>query len=179
MLNKGMHMTRFISGNKTPAAALWSRRSLLVAASAAAGSMGMPTSLLAKTLALKINYFGDYTPFTFTQADGTMTGIFVDALTEVLGRRGGVVLTHRGLPWARAQQEVKEGQADAFCTLASDLRKEYANFSREPLYKIGPVICFAKSNPKADEIRQVTTKEGLEAFSVGTYIGDSRIEGLF
>jgi len=172
-------MVRFVSGTSQPTSTALSRRSLLLAATAAAGSLGMPASLFAKTLALRVNYFGDYTPYSYLKADSSMTGIFIDALNDVLGRRGAVALTHRGLPWARAQQEVKEGEADAFCTLASDARKEYANFSQEALYSIGPVLCFAKNNPQADKIRKVTTLEGLGAFSVGTYIGDSRVGTAF
>ncbi len=156
-----------------------SRRSLLLLAAATTVSFGFSRIAKAQSLSLKVNYYNDYAPFSFFRKDGTATGIMIDALDEVLGRRCGVGLTHRGLPWEHAQREVREGKADAFCTLVTDVRREYANFSREELVNPERVVVFAKNNPKAEAIRKIKTQDDLKNFGIGTYAGDSRLETLF
>ena len=155
-----------------------SRRSMLQLASAAAISLGFSGVTRAKGLALNVTYYDDFAPYSFIALDNNVTGIFIDALNEV-GHRIGVSMSHHGMPWARAQQQIKEGQADAFCTLPSVARKEYADFSNESLLRTDNVIVFSKSNPKASEIKKITTAEDLRRFTIGTYLGDSRVDTLF
>ena len=156
-----------------------SRRSTLLLASAATLSLGMPSLLRGKMFSLKVNYYNDFAPLSFVTPEGNVTGIFKDCLEEILHRRSGIALTHEGLPWVRAQQAVKEGKADAFCTLPSEARREYADFTSPPVFKVGVVIVFAKNSPKIDLIKKITKQDDLKQFSVGTYVGDSRINTLF
>ncbi len=155
-----------------------SRRSMLLLAAAGAFASALPKSSLAKALSLSVTYYDDFAPDSYMR-DGKVTGVLVDSLNEVFGRRLGVALTHHGLPWTRAQQDVKEGRADAFCTIPTDARKEYVNFSREQLLKSDRVIVFAKNNPKAGAIRKIKKPEDLKPFMIGTYLGDSKKNDLF
>jgi polar amino acid transport system substrate-binding protein len=155
------------------------RRSVLLLGAATLLAFAMPRLARSKATSLTVNYYNDFPPYSYVGADGKMTGYFIDALEEILNRRNGIALKHNGLPWARAQQEVKEGQADAFVTFVSDARREYVNFSSEVVLERGNGIVFAKNNPKADRIRKIASQEDLKQFSVGTYYGDSRIDTLF
>jgi polar amino acid transport system substrate-binding protein len=163
---------------KLPAIAA-SRRSALLLGAATLLSFGLPRITRAKVASLIVNYYNDFPPFSYVDSQGKMTGFFVDCLEEVLNRRCGIALTHRGLPWARAQQEVKDSQADAFLTFISDARREYVHFSSEVVLERSNGIVFAKNNPNADRIRKIATPEDLKQFSVGTYYGDSRLDTLF
>lgn len=156
-----------------------SRRALLVFLSVSVVMPGMLTVARSASTTLKANYFDDFAPFSFLRDDGTVAGILVDALDEVLTHRCGIALVHRAVPWARAQMEVREGSADVFCTLATDERRTYATFSQEALLSANRVVVYAKNNPRADAIRQIKTAEDMQPFFATTYIGDSQIDTLF
>lgn len=156
-----------------------SRRAVLGLAAAAAVSIGFARRGSAAVPSLHISYFDDFAPFSFQREDGSLTGILVDALDEILGRRCGIALTTSAAPWPQAQQAVKDGNADAFCTLKSDLRLTYADFSTQVLVSPEVMVVFAKNNPRAEAIRAITAPAELNAFSVTTYKGDSRIDTLF
>jgi polar amino acid transport system substrate-binding protein len=155
------------------------RRSVLRLASAAALSLGLPRLSSAEGPTLRMVYYDDFAPYSFLAPDGSATGVFIDALNEVLTRRASIPLVHTAMPWARAQQEVKEGRADAFCTLITAVRREYVNFCREPLYRAENVIVFSKTNPRVAEIKKIAKRDDLKSFTIGTYLGDSRVDTLF
>ena len=166
--------------SKLCTSSLYSRRSLLRLFSAGALTLTASTVVKAKSLSLRIDYYDDFAPYSLTGEGGAVIGIFIDALNEVLGNRCHIELTHSAMPWARAQQEVKEGRADAFCTLVTDVRKEYVEFSRETLLKPDHrVVVFARNNPKAANIRKIASRDDLKNFLIGTYLGDSRVDTLF
>ncbi len=151
---------------------------MLLLASAGIVSGTLSRIARADSLALKINYYDTFVPYSFLH-ESQVRGVFVDIVNEVLGRRGGLSLTHQAMPWARAQQEVKDNLADAFCTLESDARREYVDFSREPFLKMDNSVVFAKNHPQAERIKKIKTSDDLKQFLIGTYLGDSRIETLF
>jgi polar amino acid transport system substrate-binding protein len=156
-----------------------SRRSILLLGAATVVSLGLPSRTRARGWALTITYYDDFAPYSFLKADRTATGIYVDCMNEVLGRRAGMTLKHLAMPWARAQQEVKDANADGFCTSPSDARRAYVNFSREVMLQQNRVVVFAKDNPKADRIRKISKEDDIKQFSIGTYYGDARINTLF
>ncbi len=160
-------------------ATVLTRRSVLSLLSAAALSLGLPQNARAKTSALKINWYDEFAPLSFVQADGKIKGILVDSLTEILVRRMGINVAHSAMAWGKAQEEVKQGKSDVLCTLITDARREYLNFGTEPLYKSDRVIVFSKNNPKVDQIRKIVTADDLKKFTVGTYAADSKVKTLF
>src|ERR1700733_10089626 len=99
---------------------LMDRRKFL-AATVAVGTGA--TCIARATEALHIAYTGTYPPVCFLDG-GTMKGVLIDVFNELLGKRLGLSLTHEGLPWARAQDKVRDGEADAFCTDRTDQRAE-------------------------------------------------------
>lgn len=156
-----------------------SRREVLLSMSGMAMSLSFPSLLGASPRVLRVTYYEDFAPYSFAAADGRATGIYVDCLDALLGRGQGMTLVHAAMPWARAQQEVKEGRADAFVTSPTDARREYVDFNEEMILQQDRVVVFAKDNPRADAIRAVTTQDDLKQFVIGTYYGDARINTLF
>jgi polar amino acid transport system substrate-binding protein len=169
--NDGAHVT--------PRSLRLSRRALLRVASATVLAFALPSVPRAKLPSLRVVYYDDYAPYSFISSTGHVTGIYADCVREILGRRCGIWLTHDAMPWARAQQEAKDGRADVYVTSPTEARREYMHFSQEAIMQLNRVIVFAKDNPKAEKIKKITSVEDLKEFSVATYYGDSRLNTLF
>lgn len=152
-----------------------SRRSVL--ASLIAAGLGLP-EMAAADATLRIAYTSTYPPICFLDG-GTMKGVLVDVFNELLGQRLGVSITHQGLPWARAQDMVRDGGADAFCTDRTEPRAEYANFGNETVVSIDYAVFYAKSNPKAADIQHIAALDDLKAFVQGDYLGNGFAETHF
>jgi polar amino acid transport system substrate-binding protein len=106
------------------------RRTLL---NAGAASLGLGVAGIGHAAAeLRIAYFNDFAPVSYLE-NGVMKGVLVDTFDDVLGKRLALPVHHDGLPWVRAQDQVKDGGEDAFCTTRTDARAEYANFGTEPV----------------------------------------------
>ncbi len=155
------------------------RRSLLLAVGAAALPLVAPwRAAVAAPGGLRINVFDQFAPVSFVEG-GAVTGILPDLLTEVLGKRLGLPPSFQGLPWVRAQDGVKSGDGDAFCTNPTDKRREYAAFGQEAVLTTKNAVFYAKNNPRADEIRKIAKLEDLAAFSQGDYSGNGFAETTF
>ncbi|MGA3000370.1 MAG: transporter substrate-binding domain-containing protein [Acetobacteraceae bacterium] len=139
--------------------------------------VGMP-DISAATETLRIAYTSTYPPICFLDG-GTMKGVLVDVFDELLGKRLGMTLSHQGLPWARAQDTVRDGGADAFCTDRTDQRAEYANFGDETVIAINYAVFYAKTNPKAADIQKIAALDDLKSFSQGDYLGNGFAETHF
>jgi polar amino acid transport system substrate-binding protein len=151
------------------------RRSFL-AATAALG-FGAP-DLAGAAETLRIAYTNTYPPVSFADA-GAIKGVLVDVFGELLGKRLGLSVSHEGLPWARAQDQVRDGGADAFCTDRTEKRSEYANFGDETVIAINYAVFYAKNNPKAADIQKIATLDDLRPFSQGDYLGNGFAETNF
>jgi len=125
---------------------------------------------------LIVVYFEDYAPFSWKDENGEMQGMLVEYMQELLVRRMGLDVEHRGFPWARAQEMVKQGEADVFVSVPTEARREYTFVSEEPVY-INHVAVFAKKdNPRIEELRKITNLEDLHSFTTSTYTGNSWAE---
>ncbi len=56
-----------------------------------------------------MNYFGDWKPYSWVEK-GKMQGILIDIAEKALVKRMGLKASHKGYPWARAQELVKSGE---------------------------------------------------------------------
>jgi polar amino acid transport system substrate-binding protein len=149
------------------------RRTLL---GAGASSLGL--ALVGRADAadsLHIVYANSFPPVSYLEG-GAMKGVLVDVLDEVLARRMGLTLRHDGLPWARAQDLVKDDGADAYCTNKTEARAAYCNFGAEPVISMNYVVFYARANPKAEAIRRIMTLDDLSGFSQGDYLGNGFAE---
>lgn len=121
---------------------------------------------------MKIVYFESFPPYSWKNEKGEMEGIFIDIANAVLGKEMGITLIHEGYPWARAQNLVKNGEADAFITVPTAIRKEYTISSAEP-FLLSPITIFInKYNPKYEDIKKVKSVKDLKTFDILDYLGN-------
>ncbi len=95
---------------------------------------------------LKVGYSPDWAPYSIT-TDHTTAGILPDLLNELITERLGVPLEHVGLPWKRAQAQVKAGALDALITYPSDARLEYTERSESVVYNLISAAFVRKASP--------------------------------
>ncbi|HYC02207.1 MAG TPA: transporter substrate-binding domain-containing protein [Azospirillaceae bacterium] len=121
--------------------------------------------------ALRMVYFRDYPPYSWTDGQGRLRGWLVDIFEEAVARRLGVPVEHSGHPWARAQAMVRAGDADAFCTVPTDERRGYTIIGRS-VAVAAPVLIFAcATSRRLGELRAVRTIDQLKGFRLSSYIG--------
>ena len=130
-----------------------------------------PASALGAETVVRFGHYNGYPPMT--HGDGTdVQGILVESLKEIFSRVDGYSAEFYGFPWARAQKLVAAGRLDAFCTVPTPARQEYALFGDEPVWDPLPVAFFDSENPNADRIRQIREKEDLASIRLIDFIGD-------
>jgi polar amino acid transport system substrate-binding protein len=120
---------------------------------------------------MHISYFDYFAPFSFLNDKQEMQGVFVDVLIEALQNRMQIPLTHQGFPWARAQQMVREGYADAFCTVPTNERREYTEVSAEPLVTATFTMFTRRNGPNVAKLNDVKSLAELSPFLIGHYLG--------
>lgn len=128
--------------------------------------------------ALRIVYGVPSPPMSFTEAAG-LRGVLVDAFKEILATRLGWEVSHQGLPWRRAQDLVRDGDADAYCTSPTPERAEYMNFGSEPVLTMNWLIFYATANSRPEEIRQIKSLDEMRKFSQGDILGNGFAETHF
>ena len=94
-------------------------------------------------------------------------------------KRLGLGIEHEGFPWARAQQRVKDGQADGFVTVPTEERQAYTVPTQEWVTQ-GRLTMFVR----ADEAHRVQLSKikdiaELKGFNIGTYLGNSWVKSKF
>jgi polar amino acid transport system substrate-binding protein len=118
---------------------------------------------------LRVVYNEAYPPFSSVGPSG-LGGIEVDLAAEV-GKRLGVPVTSTGLPWARAQLQVRSGEADAFITVATPERLTYALMSTEPVLTVRMAAATAKANPRLPELMKLKALEETFGYSQVNLLG--------
>jgi polar amino acid transport system substrate-binding protein len=122
--------------------------------------------------AMKLVYFNDFPPFSWEDGNGRIQGILVDVLSEAIEKRMGIPVSHSGHPWVEAQEMVKNGGADAFSTVPTPERREYAEVSKEPLITAANRMFVFMGNPKIEAIRRVRQVSDLKPFELMDYLGN-------
>ncbi len=72
--------------------------------------------------------YAEYPPYSYF--DGEAKGIEIEVLNRVLNQQMGIELHHEILPWKRAQSSVEKGLFDAFVSVPTPTRAEYALYSK-------------------------------------------------
>ena len=154
------------------------RRRLSLSLLLAATYGSMPGRSIAVESAFRIAYHEDFAPFS-QRRDGRMTGIFVNIMDELLVKRLRLAVEHEGFPWARAQQRVKEGLADAFVTVATEERRAYTVPTQEWITQ-GRLSMFVRADePQRSHLAQIRSIAELKGFNIGTYLGNSWVKTKF
>lgn len=129
---------------------------------------------------LRLVYFDSFAPFSQRQDDGRMGGIFIDIMNELLGRRLGLRLQHEGYPWARAQQMVRQGEADGFVTVPTPERLAYTVASQEWVTQ-GRFTMFVRRSDLTlrERLNQAQGVESLHGLRLGSYLGNGWVKSRF
>jgi polar amino acid transport system substrate-binding protein len=121
--------------------------------------------------AMRLVYSDGFAPYSWRD-NNQMKGILVDVMTEALGRRMKVRLTHQGFPWKRAQALVKNNRADAFVTVPTPTRATFTAISKEAVVAATYQIYVKAGNPRIPKLLKVKNAKDLKPFSLGNYLGN-------
>jgi len=90
-------------------------------------------------------------------------GIYADILDEILLRRLGIAWKGEFFPWARAQMQVKNGQADLLITIPTDERRQYSVASNQPVLEQYLHVYTYRGHPRIAAIRGIKSVEDIKA----------------
>lgn len=96
--------------------------------------------------------------------EGKIVGLQINLIEEIFVKRMGVKVSYRLRPWARANSEVKNGEADALMT-NGPLRKEWADHGEEVWFNLTQSIYTWKGNPLIPEFKKTQTLEELKPYN--------------
>lgn len=119
-----------------------------------------------------ITYYSDYRPMSWMDQNGEMHGAFIEILDEALSKRMGIPIEHKGYPWVRAQEMVRQGEADAFCSTPTEERAEYAEMNTEIIFENKISLFTSKTSPHLEEIKQIDSLQDLSSFTLSNYSGN-------
>ncbi len=107
----------------------------------------------------------DYAPFYFRDADGNLTGIFVD-IWSLWARKTNVAVEFKSMTFAEVLQAVQDGEADIVAGFFySTQRAQIFDFS-QPFYEIHTHTFFHKSIQGIEQLKDLT------GFKIGVVKGD-------
>ncbi len=129
----------------------------------------LPISASSKERILFV-YYNDYPPFGWEE-NNKMQGIYIDIVNEVFTHRLKIPAEHRGYPWKRAQQMVKDGKADGFCTVITPERLRFSDATRESILDVNFKIFIAANSPKLEQLKQISSISELQSFELADYLG--------
>jgi polar amino acid transport system substrate-binding protein len=120
---------------------------------------------------LRLVFATELEPLSFMR-DGRPRGLFLDIAHEIVAHRLGLPMTAALFPWERAQQMVRQGEADGFITIATRARAEYANCGRVPVLRAPLHPLVRADHPRRQEMAQARSLEALKPFAVVSYLGN-------
>lgn len=151
-----------------------SRRSLITGA-ASAGAMAPffgPPALAAEPIL--VVFHATAPPFSVGEADGSVSGILPDA-TRLVAARAQLSIRCLAYPWARAQEMVRTGEADALVTLRTDARDREMIFAETPLLRDEMQVYFRRDRDDAPRLRAGLDPHDVGGLGVLGYIADGWI----
>lgn len=121
---------------------------------------------------LRIDY-PNFWPFFTRTEEGRMQGFFYETIHEAL-RRMEITAVWEAYPWARCQEHVKQGEADAMITVPTPERLEYTVTHATPFYFKKLTVFTYVGHPQAEEIQSIKTIDDIKKLdlTVITYSGN-------
>lgn len=127
---------------------------------------------------MQLVYFNDFAPYSWEKNE-KMQGILIDIANEAIQSRMNIPIVHTGYPWARAQKQVKTGQADAFITFPTPSRLKYTNVGDEVVI-VNVATLFTKDRSSVvEQLKQVKTITDLKGIKLIDYIGNGWAKKTF
>lgn len=156
----------------------YSRRHVLSMLGAAGAALTLPSLSFASDKTITCNWDKTFPPYSM-ERDGRMTGILVECMDEILGKRMGYTVEHKGYAWPEAQTMVSRGQGDVLCTNDTDEREQYMVFCKEPVVESLPSVFFAADNPRMSDIQAIDSVDDLKGFRQVDYAGNGWAQRTF
>lgn len=147
------------------------RKALALIGTAGLATALTPTFTFASNNTIVCNWNKNFPPYSM-ESNGTMTGILVECVQELVGNRMGYTVEHRGYTWPQAQDLVRANKGDTLCTNPTTARKQYVDFAEEPLIESMPSLFCAVDNPRFSEINSIIGVGELKKFKQVDYTGN-------
>ncbi|NDV28599.1 ABC transporter substrate-binding protein [Desulfovibrio sp. JC010] len=112
-------------------------------------------------------------PLLRTEENGTKSGIFYEIIYESM-KRLNIKIKWEYYPWARCQNHVESGIADAILTVPTDERATYTETHPTPFYHSYTQLFTYKGHPKKDVMDKIKTPQDIKdtGLTVITYLGN-------
>ncbi len=120
----------------------------------------------------------EWPPFFFKnpkiQNKDKLDGLYIDLMGEIFGKRLNLPFQVKQLPWKRAQQQIKYGNADLMITVPTAERLQFSEVSDRPLLKLYMHVYTYKNNPRLNEIKKIKTPSDIQKLGLVpvTYLGN-------
>lgn len=123
--------------------------------------------LWAQDISLKAVFSESNPPFSYNGKSNTPEGIIPELMTLLTDELEKVNIEQNAQPWSRAQNMMKTGEMDLFCTYPSTDRKNYALFTKAPLFYLeNDYLIFSKQNSKFQDLLKIKNMEDLNNFTL-------------
>jgi len=120
---------------------------------------------------LKVGFNADWAPYSVGSSE-TVKGILPDLIREALSKHMDMPVDVIGYPWARVQNLVENGSIDAFVTVPTAPRLEYALSSSETVYKIEIRTTVMRNSPVEKRLRDNPHPDALKALRYCDILGN-------
>ena len=120
---------------------------------------------------LKVGFNADWAPYSVGSAEA-VEGILPDLIREVLIKQMGMPVDVVGYPWARVQNLVENGSIDAFVSVPTAPRLEYALSSSETVYEVKMRTTVMRNSPAEKLLRDNPHPDVLKALRYCDILGN-------
>lgn len=110
---------------------------------------------------------------------GVVHGVVPELLRLIFATEGSHDIVFEPFPWPRAQQAVRAGQCDGFCTNPTTERRAYAVFGTEPVLVNEFALFVRADHPRLRDIAAITRVDDLRAFRLSDFLGNGVADSLF
>ncbi|MDZ7937634.1 MAG: transporter substrate-binding domain-containing protein [Rhodoferax sp.] len=151
------------------------RRHMLAGLAALLAIGRVPTALAQDNTLFRLVYADTFAPFSYVD-NSRLRGTLPALLQELLSRRLKLLVDHSAYPWARAQALVKTAAADAFVTVPTPERLQYAIPTFEPVVQLRLALFARADTPRLSELQKLRNISDLTQQSLGSYIGHGWVQ---
>lgn len=151
----------------------WGRmqRILLLAVAACLGIPGISAAESIGQPPIRLVFSRELAPLSFVEND-KVVGILLDVAQEIFETRLGKDVVAAAYPWQRAQEMVRDGEADGFITVVTEERADYANCGRVPVLRadLHPIV--QRGGARVAAIEKAESLADLRPFAIVSYAGN-------
>ncbi|WP_426417626.1 substrate-binding periplasmic protein [Aestuariirhabdus sp. LZHN29] len=121
---------------------------------------------------LRVVYANQWAPISYGD-EVQVRGILPALVDEIVKKRMGVDVVHRGVPWGRAQSMVRSGSADGFITTPTEARLRYSQRSSETVYELTFRAYSRKGSDIGEQLDSGVTLPALAHYQFCDVLGNS------